>query len=86
MPGAYEQLVRGAHRTYKATLSPLFGTACRYLPTCSAYAAEALIAHGPARGAVLAVGRLCRCRPGGGSGYDPVPPVAPRRAAFRCDA
>ena len=70
----YEHTVRGAHRAYKLTLSPLIGRQCRFLPTCSDYAAEALIAHGPWRGAWLATRRVCRCNPWGGSGYDPVPP------------
>jgi len=71
----YESCVRGALRAYKLTLSPLIGRQCRFLPTCSEYAAEALIGHGPWRGALLAGHRLCRCHPwGGGSGYDPVPP------------
>lgn len=76
---AYERAVRLAHRGYKVTLSPLIGRQCRFLPTCSDYAAEALIAHGPGRGGLLALRRLCRCHPLGGSGYDPVPP-APERA------
>jgi putative membrane protein insertion efficiency factor len=71
----YERCVRGAIRAYKLTLSPLIGRQCRYLPTCSAYAEEALIRHGPWRGSALAAGRLCRCHPFGGSGYDPVPPA-----------
>ena len=70
----YERCVAGALRAYKATLSPLIGNRCRYLPTCSEYAAEALVTHGPWRGTVLAVRRVCRCNPLGGSGYDPVPP------------
>ncbi|OXE37225.1 MAG: membrane protein insertion efficiency factor YidD [Phenylobacterium zucineum] len=70
----YELCVRGAIGAYKLTLSPLIGRQCRYLPTCSAYAEQALIVHGPWRGAYLAAGRLCRCNPWGGSGYDPVPP------------
>ena len=74
----YERCVRAGLRAYKLTLSPLIGRQCRFVPTCSEYAAEALIGHGPWRGSALAVKRLCRCHPwGGGSGYDPVPP--PRR-------
>jgi putative membrane protein insertion efficiency factor len=69
----YERCVRGALRAYKLTLSPLIGRQCRYLPTCSEYAAEALIGHGAWRGSWLAARRLCRCNPWGGSGYDPVP-------------
>jgi putative membrane protein insertion efficiency factor len=71
--GIYPRLILLLLRAYKLTLSPLIGTQCRYLPTCSDYAAAALIAHGPARGARLAAGRLCRCHPWGGHGYDPVP-------------
>ena len=70
----YERSVRIAHRAYKLTLSPLIGRHCRYLPTCSDYAAEALIEHGPWRGGWLAARRLCSCHPFGGSGYDPPPP------------
>jgi len=73
----YVRCVRGAHRAYKLTLSPLIGRQCRFLPTCSDYAAEALITHGPWKGAGLAASRLCRCNPWGGSGYDPVPPRIP---------
>ncbi len=71
----YQSCVRGALRAYKLTLSPLIGRQCRYLPTCSEYAAAALIDHGPVRGAWLAARRLCRCNPLGGSGYDPPPPA-----------
>ena len=70
----YERSVRIAHRAYKLTLSPLIGRHCRYLPTCSDYAAQALIEHGPWRGGWLAAQRLCSCHPFGGSGYDPPPP------------
>lgn len=74
----YESCVRGALRAYKLTLSPLIGRQCRFLPTCSEFAAEALISHGPVRGSYLAARRLCRCHPWGGSGYDPPPP--PRKS------
>jgi putative membrane protein insertion efficiency factor len=74
----YERTVRGALRAYKLTLSPMIGRQCRFLPTCSEYAAEALIQHGPWRGSLLAAGRLCRCHPLGGHGYDPVPPPRPK--------
>lgn len=74
MTSVYERSVRAGLRVYKLTLSPYIGQACRFAPTCSEYMAEALIVHGPLKGTALGVRRLCRCRPGGGHGYDPVPP------------
>ena len=79
----YERSVRGALRAYKLTLSPLIGRQCRFLPSCSEYAAESLIAHGPWRGALLAARRVCRCNPWGGAGYDPPPPRKPLPGAAR---
>ncbi len=67
------RLLIGAILVYRYTLSPLLGPRCRYLPTCSAYALEAVQRHGPWRGGWLAVKRLCRCHPWGGAGHDPVP-------------
>ncbi len=60
-------------RAYRLLLSPWVGNSCRYQPTCSAYALEALEKHGAIKGAYLAVRRIGRCHPLGGSGYDPVP-------------
>ncbi len=60
-------------RAYRLLLSPWVGMHCRFQPTCSAYAIEALEKHGAFRGAWLALRRILRCHPGGGSGYDPVP-------------
>lgn len=68
-------------RVYQLTLSPFLGGSCRFLPTCSAYAIEALGTQGARRGVVLAVRRLARCHPFGRSGYDPVPaPSASRNS------
>ncbi len=61
-------------RVYQYGLSPLLPNACRYQPTCSVYAVEALRLHGPWRGGVLALKRISRCHPWGGQGEDPVPP------------
>jgi uncharacterized protein len=69
-------LLRGAIRFYQLTLAYFFFGACRYEPSCSAYAAEAVVRHGALRGSWLAAHRLCRCGPWGGQGFDPVPSVA----------
>ncbi len=61
-------------RAYQLVISPLLPPSCRYLPTCSDYAIEALAVHGALRGSGLALRRLACCHPWGGSGYDPVPP------------
>lgn len=60
-------------RFYQIAISPLLGPRCRYIPTCSQYALEAIRYHGPWRGSFLAAKRVCRCHPWGGYGYDPVP-------------
>ena len=59
---------------YRLCISPLLPPSCRYTPTCSEYALEAVRVHGLFRGGWLAAKRICRCHPWGGSGYDPVPP------------
>ncbi len=59
---------------YRHSLSALMGRHCRFEPSCSAYADEALRVHGFWRGSLLALKRIGRCHPWGGSGYDPVPP------------
>lgn len=60
-------------RAYRLVLSPWLGHYCRYTPTCSAYALEALDRHGAARGGWLALRRIARCHPWGGRGVDDVP-------------
>ena len=60
-------------RGYQIVVSPWLGPACRFEPTCSQYAREAIASRGAIRGGWLAARRLCRCHPLGGSGYDPVP-------------
>lgn len=82
-------------RIYRWVGSPLKrfvlgpGSGCRFQPTCSAYAHEAVVRHGALRGSTLSMGRLCRCHPWGGCGDDPVPQAGERAssgggpAAFR---
>jgi uncharacterized protein len=60
-------------RLYQLTLSSVMGRGCRFLPTCSEYAQDAIKLHGPWRGGVLAFRRISRCHPWGGEGFDPVP-------------
>lgn len=60
-------------RIYQKVLSPVLGASCRYTPTCSQYAVEALQKHGIIRGSWLAIKRIVSCNPWGGHGYDPVP-------------
>jgi len=60
-------------RFYQAAISPYTPAACRYSPTCSSYSLEALQVHGLFKGSWLAIKRIGKCHPWGGSGYDPVP-------------
>jgi hypothetical protein len=75
---------------YRVLLSPmhraLFGPCCRFEPTCSAYAEEAVRLHGAARGVWLAARRLARCHPFAKAGFDPVPPAPPAPPAPRAVA
>lgn len=90
--------VRGAIFLYRISFSAIAGRACRYAPTCSEYADEAIRRHGLWAGGWMGVARVCRCRPGGGDGFDPVPerlradagPLTPWRygrwrGPFSCD-
>ena len=70
-------------RFYQIAISPLLGPRCRYIPTCSQYSLEAVHMHGAVRGVWLSAKRICRCHPGGGSGYDPVPCKAVRFISFQ---
>lgn len=69
MKGVLVQMLKG----YKRWISPMLPASCRYVPTCSEYAMQAILAHGALRGSVLAMGRLLRCHPFVRGGYDPVP-------------
>ena len=60
-------------KTYQILISPLLGPSCRFSPTCSQYAVEAIQKHGPLKGSWLAFKRIIRCHPWGGSGHDPIP-------------
>ena len=72
-PLSIARLLIAPIRAYQLVLSPLLPKSCRFEPTCSAYAVEALSRHGAWRGLWLGTRRICRCHPWGGSGYDPVP-------------
>lgn len=69
-----KHLLIGFIRAWRFAISPLYGQVCRYHPSCSAYALEAVTVHGSVRGTWLAVRRLGRCHPWSDGGYDPVPP------------
>ena len=68
-----KQLLRSLVRAYRYFISPLLPAACRFHPSCSAYAEQALEEHGALRGGWLAARRICRCGPWHAGGYDPVP-------------
>ncbi|NJD23799.1 MAG: membrane protein insertion efficiency factor YidD [Betaproteobacteria bacterium] len=68
-----KRLLVGLIRIYQYAISPFLGRSCRYHPTCSEYAVEAVEKHGALRGGWLGVKRICRCHPWHPGGYDPVP-------------
>jgi uncharacterized protein len=68
-----QRLLRGAIRVYQIALSPYFGNQCRFYPTCSEYAMDAVAKHGALKGAWLAIRRIGRCHPYHPGGHDPVP-------------
>lgn len=74
--------LRGLILVYRYTLSSIMGRQCRYLPTCSEYAEEAVMRHGALAGSVMATARICRCHPWGGHGFDPVPKDLPADARW----
>jgi len=78
--GVLNLLLRGLIRLYQLVLSPLLPPRCRYLPSCSDYAIEALARRGVLGGLWLALRRIARCHPWGGSGYDPAPRQCVARA------
>ncbi|MEM7294419.1 MAG: membrane protein insertion efficiency factor YidD [Pseudomonadota bacterium] len=71
-----QKLVLGTIRAYRYLISPFLPPRCRFIPTCSQYALEAVQAHGVRRGLFFGFRRVCRCHPWGDSGYDPVPGTA----------
>ncbi len=68
------KVLSGLLVAYRKVISPLYGPVCRFFPSCSAYALEAVTVHGAARGSWLAAKRLCRCHPWNAGGVDHVPP------------
>lgn len=77
--------LRGLIRVYQLVPAYFFRGACRFEPSCSRYAGEAIAVHGAAKGTWLAARRICRCHPWGGVGYDPVPPLTGPDADRRAD-
>lgn len=78
-------VLRGLIRFYQLFVSPILPASCRFYPSCSAYAMEAVAKHGPVAGSWLAVRRVCRCHPWNDGGIDPVPdPKNPAGRTLAC--
>ncbi len=75
-------MLRAAVRLYQAALRPVLGPNCRFTPSCSDYALDALAAHGAVRGSALAARRVLRCNPWCQGGHDPVPPAHTKPATI----
>jgi putative membrane protein insertion efficiency factor len=71
-------------RAYQLGISPFLGQNCRFYPSCSSYAAEAIREHGAARGGLLTAKRLCKCHPWHRGGFDPVPAKSTDKSATAC--
>ena len=82
-PSAGARMLMGMIAGYRRFISPLLGPHCRFAPSCSAYALEAVRVHGALRGSWLAVRRIARCHPFNPGGLDPVPPATSRRRLSR---
>ncbi|MBI3444627.1 MAG: membrane protein insertion efficiency factor YidD [Magnetospirillum sp.] len=76
-------VMRGLIRLYQLLLSPVLPASCRFTPSCSAYAMQAIESHGPVAGSWLGIRRICRCHPWNDGGYDPVPPAKPESETAR---
>lgn len=84
MSACVSLLLQALLRAYQLIVSPWLGPRCRFAPSCSAYAMEAIRVHGPARGTWLGMRRLARCHPWSAGGYDPVPACGCVQGALRC--
>ena len=82
LQGPAAALMRGLIWIYRVTLSAFMGRTCRYLPTCSEYADEAIARHGAWAGGWIALARISRCHPWGADGFDPVPERLPGAASW----
>lgn len=83
MTNPVKWLVLKLIRVYRKGISPYTPSSCRFIPTCSAYAMEAIELHGVIKGGYLSLRRILRCNPWGKSGYDPVPPKKSRRGGSK---